>query len=249
MTRRGRPAAAGPGGSRGRLEAVRRVYDGWAGLYDWNPVLPLVRPARRAAVEALELSPGDTAVDMGTGTGLNLAILRRAVGPDGTVVGVDLSPRMLARARRRVDRRGWDNVALVRGDVREPPVAGPVDGVLSSFAVLIFDRPDEVVRAWAALVDDGTVANLYAGPSARRYGPVVNALLGGYCRLFEAGWNRGSTDDGPLDLLAERGERARRALAACATSVRTDDRLFGLLHLDVGSFTGDAARSGAAERE
>lgn len=238
MTRRGRAADAARPGRRDRHEAVRRVYDGWARVYDWNPVLPLVRPARREAVEALGLSPGDTVVDMGTGTGANLGLLREAVGPDGTVVGIDLSPRMLERARRRVDRHGWDNVALVRGDVRAPPVDGPVDGVLSSFVVVMYEAPDRLVERWADLLEDGSMANVYAGPSDGAFAPAVDALLAGYLRLFEAGWELRGAEPGPLEVIADRGRRARAALDARAASATHGTRLFGLIHLDVGTFPG-----------
>ncbi|WP_233745491.1 class I SAM-dependent methyltransferase [Halobacterium bonnevillei] len=59
--------------------------------------------------------PATPAVDLGCGTGANLRHLRDRVGPTGTVVGVDLTPGMLARAESRVERAGWQNVHLVPG--------------------------------------------------------------------------------------------------------------------------------------
>lgn len=220
--------------SRGTFESVPRVYDRWAGVYDWNPVLRLVRSARRRAVASMELSAGDTVVDMGTGTGANLPYLRQAVGPDGTVVGIDVSRGMLAKARDRVARHGWDNVGLLRGDVRNPPIRGPVDGIISSFVIAMFDRPDQLVGAWTEYIDDGSLVTMYAGRSARWYGPAANVLLDGYCHLFEAGWADAFAEDRPRDLLSRRGRRARAALVDRATGVEHDDALFGLVHRDTG---------------
>jgi SAM-dependent methyltransferase len=64
-------------------------------------------------VARLALRPGDTVIDAGAGTGLSLAALRAAVGPDGTVIAVEQSPRLLAVAARRVTLRRWDNVELI----------------------------------------------------------------------------------------------------------------------------------------
>lgn len=236
MTADGNPMGLDGAGESAQLRAVRDLYDRWARLYDWNPVLDLVRPARRRAVAAMELEPGDTVVDMGTGTGANLPLLREAVGPDGHVVGLDLSPGMLGRARRRADRAGWDNVTLVEGDIRDPPLDGPVDGILSAFVVVMYPDPDRLVAAWAPYLEEGAMANLYAGPSARRYGPAVNGLLGLYLRLFEEGWDTSPEGDRPLDVLATRGERARQALEDRARHVDHDQLVFGLAQLDVGRF-------------
>lgn len=218
----------------GRLEAIRSLYDRWARVYDWNPVLALVRPTRRRAVEAMALEAGDSVVDLGTGTGANLPFLRAAVGPEGRIVGVDASPGMLARARARVDNRGWENVHVLEGDVRDPPIAEPVDAVCSAFVAVIYDDPRPLLEAWAALLDDGGVlANLYAGPSRRPYGVVPNALLRAYLRVFEAGWEvaPGTT---PLEVIARRGERARAAMTDLAETATHEALVSGLVHLDVG---------------
>src|SRR5712664_912300 len=56
------------------------------------------RAQRLRAVQALGLRAGDTVIDMACGTGLNFALLEKAVGPVGQIVGVDLTDAMLAVA-------------------------------------------------------------------------------------------------------------------------------------------------------
>lgn len=243
MTDRRAPREGAPGlSARSSVRSVRQLYDRWAKLYDWNPVLALVSPARRRTIERMGLSPGDTVVDMGTGTGANLPYLREAVGPAGRVIGVDVSPEMLERARRRVDHGGWDNVDLIEADIRDPPIDGPVDGILSAFVVVMYSDPERLVETWASRLDGGVLANLYAGPSTRPYAPAVNALLWLYLRLFEEGWAPSDGGTGPLELLGRRGRRARDALDRSAARVAHDSFVFGLARADVGRFDSDRCR-------
>jgi SAM-dependent methyltransferase len=213
------------------------VYDRWARYYDWNPALALVRSVRERAVGAMGLGPGDTAIDMGTGTGANLQHLRDAVGPEGRVIGIDVSPEMLVRARGRIQRRGWDNVAVVEADVLDPPLDGRVDGITSGFLMVMYDDPGRLIDTWAAYVaEDGAIANVYAGASDRWYAAGPNALLSAYLRTFESGWVSAEHRGSPLATIAERGERARAALAERAERSHHENRVFGLAHLDVGRF-------------
>ncbi|MGI8680778.1 MAG: class I SAM-dependent methyltransferase [Mycobacteriales bacterium] len=63
----------------------------------------------------LDLRPGQSVLDIGCGPGAVLQ-LREAVGAQGRVVGVDYSPRMLAKARTQVDAHGWTDVELREAD-------------------------------------------------------------------------------------------------------------------------------------
>ena len=151
----GEPAVLGP-------EAVRHLYDRLAPVYDRAATAyGLVGGGRyrRRAVESLCLAPGDTAVDLCCGTGANLPLLVEAVGPAGRVVGVDLSPGMLAQARQRIEAAGWENVDLVEVDVREFAFPEPVHGVLSTFGIeMVPEHADVIGRALEALAPDGRIA-------------------------------------------------------------------------------------------
>jgi SAM-dependent methyltransferase len=219
----------------GQLEGVQATYNRWASIYDWNPVLALVRPARQRAVEAMDLGAGDTVVDMGTGTGANLPLLRDAVGETGSVIGIDASPKMLQRARIRIANQGWENVSVLQGDIRDPPIEGPVDGICSAFVAVMYDDPRTLLEPWADLVESGAIATLYSGPSQGGYAPAVNAFLRGYLRVFEAGWDV-EGDRTPIEVLTHRGERVRTTLTALADSTTHEEFAIGLVKLDVGRF-------------
>ena len=84
-----------------RPEFIAQRYDRLAPFYgalEWLYMLPLLG-VRQKTVSALRLRPGDPVLEVGCGSGGNFQLLNRAVGPTGTVLGVDLSAGMLARAK------------------------------------------------------------------------------------------------------------------------------------------------------
>ena len=130
-------------------EQVVRLYRHIAPLYDLM-VVPLewlgAGRHRARAVRGLELRPGATVLDLGCGTGLNLPLLHKAVGPGGRIICVDLSNDMLSRARRRAQRRGIDNVEWVQADLATYRLPPNVDGALATFALEMVPDYDAVVR-------------------------------------------------------------------------------------------------------
>src|SRR5579859_7513474 len=94
-----------------------RHYDITSRLYP-APGYPQ-RTQRRRAVQALGLGPGDSVVEIACGTGLNFSLIEQVIGPDGRIVGVDLTDAMLAQAQRRIQANGWSNVSLVQADAAE----------------------------------------------------------------------------------------------------------------------------------
>ncbi|MEX2466491.1 MAG: arsenite methyltransferase [Gemmatimonadota bacterium] len=79
------------------------------------------------------LVPGEVVLDLGSGAGIDCFLASRQVGPTGRVIGVDMTPEMLERARANADRGGFDNVEFRLGEIEALPVAdGTVDVVLSN---------------------------------------------------------------------------------------------------------------------
>ena len=101
---------------------------------------------RKRAVESLALCRGDTVVDIGCGTGLNFSLLQERVGPSGKIIGVDLTDAMLDQAAERVEARGWSNVELVKSDAVKYDFPSFLDGILSTFALTLIPKFDEVIR-------------------------------------------------------------------------------------------------------
>jgi ubiquinone/menaquinone biosynthesis C-methylase UbiE len=112
------------------------------------------RTQRLEAVRALGLRPGDTVVDVACGTGLNFSLLEEAIGPDGRIVGVDLTDAMLAQAERRVERNGWRNVSLVQADAAAFDFPDKVGAILSTYALTQVPGCREVIANGAAALSE-----------------------------------------------------------------------------------------------
>lgn len=83
--------------------------------------------------ELRRLEVGERVVDVGSGGGFDSFLAGRAVGPAGRVVGVDMTPEMLARARRSAEQLGMSNVEFREGHAEEMPVDdGWADVVISN---------------------------------------------------------------------------------------------------------------------
>ncbi|WP_136717919.1 class I SAM-dependent methyltransferase [Halorientalis salina] len=201
------------------VTATQSFYGRWARLYDVIATAPGVASWRRRAADSLDIDPGDTVVEMGCGTGANLPFLRERVGPDGTVVGIDVTRELLSRARERVEREGWTNVSVVQADATQPPIEGPVDAVLGTFVVGMFPDPAEAVADWCDLCPGGRVALLNFQPSDRLLARPLNLAFEGFVWISAPGWSL--PEERPVAPFQRRVSAARTALAD-----RTVDRIY-----------------------
>jgi ubiquinone/menaquinone biosynthesis C-methylase UbiE len=106
------------------------------------------RQRPRELVAALELKPGMTVIDVGTGPGYMLPFLSEAVGPAGRVIAEDIFPDFLDQARHRAEAAKLPNVTFVRGDEKDARVpAGTGDVALVLDAYHHFDYPAEMLAS------------------------------------------------------------------------------------------------------
>ena len=98
-----------------------------------------VTPLLLAAVDP---KPGERIADIGSGGGRSAFAAGEAVGPGGTVVGIDISEGLLRLAGERKAALGADNVTFVLADAQTDPFPGaPFDAAMSQFGVMFFDDP------------------------------------------------------------------------------------------------------------
>ena len=189
--------------TRVELQRSRRRWDRWSRY--WDVVERDDAEIRAEAIEQAGLGSADTVLDLGCGTGVNFPMLREAVGPDGVVVGVDLSAAMLERARERVDEHAWENVHLVEADATRPCVRPErFDAAVATTAVSATpDVAATVEHVYDALRPDAKFAIyelrlVQSGPAR-----VLNPAIGTFYRAF-GNWN---TEEDVLTELEARFER------------------------------------------
>ena len=113
------------------------------------------RAHRRGAVQALGLRPGDSVIDLGCGTGLNFPLIEDVIGPDGRIVGVDLTDAMLAHAQDRIGANGWSNISLVQADAAAFDFPTEVGAILSTYALSQVPECAEVIAHGAEALSGG----------------------------------------------------------------------------------------------
>jgi len=120
-----------------------------------NMGLSCGNPAALAA-----LKPGEVVLDLGSGGGFDVFIAGRKVGPTGRAIGVDMTPEMLAKARRNRltyrEQTGVDNVEFRLGEIEHLPVAdNSVDAIISNCVINLSPDKPQVWREMARVLKPG----------------------------------------------------------------------------------------------
>jgi SAM-dependent methyltransferase len=183
---------------------VPRIYERW-----WRPMLgrvvkgvfgPGMADERRIARLLLGLLPGDGVLDVACGTGNFTRDFARSVGPDGLVVGIDVSETMLERAVEDTREAGLDDrVAYVRGDAQELPFRERSFDAVCCFAALhLFADPMRALDRMTAVLTEGGRIALFTSvrgrtPPLRTFESLVQRRSG--MRMFERGEVMGALEE------------------------------------------------------
>lgn len=98
-------------------------------------------------ISVAKLQPGEVVVDLGSGAGIDCFIAGREVGPTGHVIGVDMTPEMLSKARANAQKDGVTNVTFRLGEIEHLPVGdGVVDCLISNCVINLSPDKPQVYR-------------------------------------------------------------------------------------------------------
>jgi phosphatidylethanolamine/phosphatidyl-N-methylethanolamine N-methyltransferase len=144
---------AAAAGSNAQLDeqAIRSAYRRWAPVYD-HTFGRVAAEGRRHTVEIINQSEGRV-LEVGVGTGLSLPDYKRSL----EIVGIDLSPEMLDKARERVAEEGLENISglheMDAGELRFPDNA--FDTVAAMYVMTVVPEPEKVMRELARVCRPG----------------------------------------------------------------------------------------------
>jgi len=100
-----------------------------------------------APVDHLDLQPGETMLDLGSGAGIDAILAARIVGPEGHVIGIDMTPEMITRARDNAIAASAGHVEFRQGRLEELPVDdASIDAVTSNCVINLVPDKLKVFR-------------------------------------------------------------------------------------------------------
>ena len=136
----------------------------------------MMQPVGQALLTRAAFRPGETVLDVGCGGGDNSRAIAKAVAPMGQVLGLDVSPALVAEAKRRAAQQAVPGLAFLAGDAATViPQGAPFDRLFSRFGVMFFAEPEDAFThlhgllqpggrfdfaCWAPLADNPWMASL-----------------------------------------------------------------------------------------
>ncbi len=107
-----------------------------------------------------KMKSGEVVVDLGSGGGFDCFLASKQVGENGQVIGVDMTPEMISKARSNADKQNYTNVEFRLGEIENLPVANEVADVIISNCVINLspDKPQVFKEAYRVLKNGGRLA-------------------------------------------------------------------------------------------
>jgi ubiquinone/menaquinone biosynthesis C-methylase UbiE len=200
----------GPGES-SRAEATKLIY-GTPEVAALPESVKALSAGCGDPVTLAALERGQSVLDLGSGGGIDCFYAAEKVGPEGTVIGVDMTPAMLEKARQNRERLGLENVEFRLGEIEHLPVRDEsIDVIISNCVINLSPDKDQVFREAFRVLKPG---GLFAVSDIVQDGPLpeqVAASTQAWCEcvsgaLDAAEFTRGLEQAGFTDVKLEQNE-------------------------------------------
>ncbi len=189
-----------------------------------------VKSLREKAVGLLDLKPGDRVLDVGCGNGASFPNLVKAVGLNGEVIGIEISPEFAFNAERRIEKNRWKNVRVVEDAAQTAVLKGKFDGALMMAAPDVYASEEALENIFPHLKENARVVIFGAKITTNRFSKIFNPVI----RKVFPKLSLPTTpipDEAPWKLLAKRVENIKieelffglMFLLSCSTATKKND--------------------------
>lgn len=182
-----------------------------------------------------DVKPGETVIDLGSGSGMDTFIAALRVGPTGKVIGVDMTDEQLAKASRLRDSHSFDNITYMKGYIEDVELpAGIADVVISNGVInlatdkqAVFQETARLLRAGGRLATSDIVTEVQLPENIVCNSTLWAACIGGaaqqddYCTKIEhAGLRVVKREDNPAyEFISQNAKGASRKFGVKSVSI------------------------------
>ena len=167
------------------VKNVEASYDRLASYYDLANIFYFLgydKKYRAKLVKSLQLQPDSSVLELCCGTGINFPYLLKVIKNEGTIVGTDVSLKMLQKAKKKIDHSA---VTLVRADINNLPFRNNTfDAILTTFCLKINPLMEESLRESARVLKPNSGFGILSNHQPNtRFHTVLTKLIGSMFKI------------------------------------------------------------------
>jgi ubiquinone/menaquinone biosynthesis C-methylase UbiE len=175
------------------------------------------------------LKPGEVVLDLGSGAGFDAFIAARAVGQTGRVIGVDMTPEMVAKARQNSTKNGYKNVEFRLGEIEYLPIADSIVDVIISNCVInlvpnkaqVFREAFRVLRSGGRIAISDVVTSVQLPESVKNDLALYAGCLSGATLIDDL--NQYLSDSGFVDIKITPKDESREFIKSWAPNMKLEE--------------------------